>query len=227
VVIHPSSFVIPVVALNDDGSCGRFLGTGVFVTPAKLLVTCEHVLQQWEGQFAGIIEDRPDQLFPLEVISRNVPCDLALLQLKEYVPDHSLPLANDDDIILNKHVMCFEYGTTITAGNHISFSPANRVGNVTRFRDLTDRFHQAGDHMLELSFPALMGASGSPVMELYPPYALWGIVKENVATELMPAQVERVVDDQGLVEEETKFLLPHALAIHVKHVRRLLSEANT
>lgn len=61
-------------------------------------------------------------------------------------------------------------------------------------------------------------------MEWRPPFKLWGIVKANISAELMPAQVETLVDEQGNVEEETKFYLPQALAVHVKHVRKLISE---
>ena len=78
--------------------------------------------------------------------------------------------------------------------------------------------------MLELSFPALKGASGAPIMEWLPPFKLWGIVKVNIRAELIPAQIETVVNGQGKIEEETKFYLPQALAIHVKHIRQLVTE---
>ena len=76
--------------------------------------------------------------------------------------------------------------------------------------------------MLELSFPALKGASGAPVITWKPPFRLWGILSQNVARELHPAQVEKVLDEGGNMTEETRFYLPLGLAIHVKHVRKLL-----
>ena len=66
----------------------------------------------------------------------------------------------------------------------------------------------------------------APIMSWSPPFKLWGIVKANVSNELLPAQIERVVDEVGQLEEETKFYLPQALAIHVKHVRHLISQVN-
>ncbi len=62
-------------------------------------------------------------------------------------------------------------------------------------------------------------------MSRTPPFKLWGIVKANWSTELMPAQVETIHDGKGNIEEETKYYLPQALAIHVKHVRELIAKS--
>jgi hypothetical protein len=76
--------------------------------------------------------------------------------------------------------------------------------------------------MLELSFPALRGASGAPVVDSHPPFEVWGVVTANTAYEIHPAQVERIVEEDGKITEETRFYLPQALAIHVSKVRKLL-----
>ena len=221
----PSDFVVPVVRLHEDGGCGPFLGTGVFVGEEAILVTCDHVLTGQEGDY-GIVTVAEEQLIRANVIRREPNTDLALLAVPDYSPPHTVPMAEDEDMILNDIVICFEYGTTITAGTHINFSPANRLGNVTRFRDLLSLYGDAGDQMLELSFPALQGASGAPILGWRPPFKLWGIVKANVSNELLPAQVETVVDETGQLDEETRFYLPQALAIHVKHIRRVLSQVD-
>lgn len=218
----PSDFVVPIVGLDDDESCGPFLGTGVFVSE-NFLVTCNHVLEQWQGKYGVAIEAK-SRNFCAEVIKTDKNHDLALLNVKDYQPPHWVSLEDESEIVLNKLVMCFEYGTTVTAGQMIHFSPANRIGNVTRFRNLTDRFRGAGDKMLELSFPALKGASGAPVIDCQPPFKLWGIITANIGYELIPAHVESIVDDSGNISEETKFYLPQALAINVRHVRNLLED---
>ena len=153
--------------------------------------------------------------------------DLACLRVETYRPPYAFPLADDDEIILNQLVCAFEYGTTEVAGGHINFKPANRMGNVTRTLDLTDRFDRAGDRMLELSFPALLGASGAPIMLPHPPFKLWGVIKANYARELLPAQVERILNEGGGISEETRFYLPQALGIHVSHVRAALERLVT
>lgn len=222
----PSDFVVPVVGLDKDDACGPFLGTGVFVDPPGILVTCDHVIDPWHGNY-GVIVEKANHLFLAQLMLRDSESDLALLKTYEYHPRHAVPLEQDSEITtLNSLIMCFEYGTTIIAGQKIHFAPANRLGNVTRFRNLQHLYGRAGDGMLELSFPALKGASGAPVMNWTPPFRLWGIVKGNISYELMPAQIEKVVDDKGQLSEETKFYLPQALAIHVKHVRRLLQQVS-
>jgi hypothetical protein len=224
--IVPSLCVVPIVGLNDDGGCGPFLGTGFFAGERKRLVTCDHVLAKWDGAYGISAHEDAPRLYPSSPILRKSGVDLACLEVEEYAPEYAFPLEVDAAIILNQLVCCFEYGTTDVAGRRINFSPANRLGNVTRVLDLTERFGRAGSHMLEMSFPALGGASGAPVILSHPPFRLWGVVTANVARELLPAQIERIYDEGGRVEEETRFLLPQALAIHVMHVRALLHEVD-
>lgn len=78
--------------------------------------------------------------------------------------------------------------------------------------------------MLEVSFPALRGASGAPVFTWTPPYSMFGVLSQNYARELHPAQVERIVGDNGEMQEEQRFYLPQGLAVHVRHVRDLLRD---
>jgi hypothetical protein len=220
--IDPTNSIMPIVMHNEDGTCGSFLGTGAFIEPKKVLVTCDHVLVDSKFGYA-VVSKQHDRLFSAEVLFRNPDTDLALLRVTDFTPDYFLPLREDDVLTLNEIVMCFEYGTTEKAGSHVTFAPANRIGNVTRFLDLTKHFKAAGDDMLELSFPALRGASGAPVMDWRPPFRVWGVVTKNWASELAPAQIETILDEKGQVQGDTKFYLPQALAIHVKHVRAALA----
>jgi len=225
--IVPSLCAVPIVGLNPDGGCGPFLGTGAFVGDKKLLVTCEHVLAQWKGRYGISAHEDEPRIYQAIPLHRDTNTDLACLNVNEYVSPYSFPLAEDNEIILNQLVCAFEYGTTDTVAGHIDFSPANRMGNVTRIRDLTARFNAAGDHMLELSFPALKGASGAPVITWTPPFKLFGILSQNVARELHPSQIEAIEDENGNVTDETRFYLPQGLAVHVKHVRGMLSAIET
>ena len=162
--LMPENFVVPIVMMNEDQSCGPFQGTGFFAENKSLLVTRAHVIGNDQGSYAIRSRDHPDQLFRAKPLLIDRTADLACLAVDGYEAPHILPLASDEDIALNEIVCCFEYGTTVTAGTHISFAPANRIGNVTRFRTLTERYGTAGEHMLEMSFPALRGASGVPLL---------------------------------------------------------------
>jgi len=220
----PALCIVPVVGLHPDGGCGPFLGTGFFVFRDHHLLTCAHVLKPWKGKYGISAQEDSPKLYAAEPIAIDEKKDLALLKVKDYTPVKLLPLIDESDITLNQLVSCFEYGTTIVAGGTIDFSPANRLGNVTRVRDLTSRFGPAGDHMLELSFPALKGASGAPVLGWRPPFPVWGVVTANVSYELLPVQVETVVDHKGQITEETKFHLPQALAIGARVIRQFFVE---
>ena len=77
--------------------------------------------------------------------------------------------------------------------------------------------------MLVLSFAALKGASGAPVVS-NANLDLWGIVTANRASDLLPTQIETTLDEKNQPIEEVKFMLPQALAIHVKHLRSILKQ---
>ena len=112
------------------------------------------------------------------------------------------------------------------SGTSITLNPATRLGNVTRDLDLTELYGPAGRRMLELSFPALKGASGAPVLS-NGNFELWGVIKANVGYELLPAQIESVRDQSGTVLEETKFYLPQALAVNRAEVEHFLLSDHT
>jgi V8-like Glu-specific endopeptidase len=217
----PHDQIVPIVGFLSNGSV-RFLGTaGTFVVPGPLLLTANHVIRDWKGGLAISHLDRLDDLLRAEVVKRDQDSDLAALRVSDYVPPSPIGLAEDQEIHPNLPVVCFEYGTTQTAGGVITLAPATRLGNVTRLINLTDRHGRAGDDALELSFPALRGASGAPVLANNG-FRLWGVVIANVSYHLLPAQIDSVLDDKGTLTEETRFMLPQAVAVHVKHARQLI-----
>jgi hypothetical protein len=79
---------------------------------------------------------------------------------------------------------------------------------------------------LELSFPALRGASGAPVMFESTPFIAeelkWGIVGvlvANVAYHAIPAQIISLVGDDDKYIEEQKYMLPQGLAVDINHLK--------
>jgi hypothetical protein len=142
-----------------------------------------------------------------------------------YTPPSVLSIPGHLEIIPNQAIVTFEYGPTRTLGKAITLSPATRIGNVTRVIDLRSVHGLAGDEALELSFPALRGASGAPVMK-NADYTLWGVIIANVSYHLLPAQIETVLTEDGTMVEETRFMMPQAVPVNVKHVRQLLQRGN-
>jgi len=78
--------------------------------------------------------------------------------------------------------------------------------------------------MLELSYPALKGASGAPVFE-EGSLRIIGVVVANVEREMMPAQVLRAYREDGTPLEEIHYFLPNALAVGWEHVAEVVAEA--
>jgi len=220
--MNPSENIVPIVATDDELQFQHFLGTGCFIKDIPILATADHVIRDWAGQLA-IATFPKIALFPAFLVERNSEADLALLEVPDYPKEMGLLLAQDSEIAQNQQVNCFEYGTTRRQGKMTILAPATRLGNVTRILNLEEQYGLAGRDALELSFPALKGSSGAPVVS-NSTFNIWGIVIANVSYHLLPAQIESVLDEEKRIIEETKFLLPQGIAVHVKHLREMLGQ---
>ena len=219
----PTETIVPIFAIDGSNNIRHFLGTGSFVGQRPFLVTAEHVIRDWSGLFAITVLPDTSHIIRATLVVKNRDADLALLEVPGYPPEKALPLAEDNEITENQDVVCLEYGTTRTQGRVTHLAPATRLGNVTRKLNLQERYGQAGVDALELSFPALRGASGAPVFS-NSNFHLWGVVIANVSYHLLPAQIESVLDETNQVLEETRYLLPQAIAVHVKHLRAMIPQ---
>jgi len=225
--VEPHKTVLPLIGYKQSKDSKLvFLGTSFFVegTSSPLLATVNHVVEDWNGGI-GILAYPDSTIRTAELIAQHPEVDLALLHVPEYCPDKPLKIARDNELLINQLVNCYEYSGSRffkEAGAHTAaLSSSCRLGNITRFVDLTDQYGQAGEEMLVLSFAALQGASGAPIVS-NSDLSLWGIVTANRAYNLLPAQIETVLDEKNQLIEEIKFMLPQALAIHVKHLRSIL-----
>ncbi len=227
--VDPHKVVVPLIGYQSSRTDTLvFLGTGFFIVSRSnpLLVTVNHIVQGWEWGI-GILELPDFTIREAELVAQHPEVDLALLRVPEYRPDEPFRISRNSDLLLNQLVNCYEYSGSRffeKPGEHgIALSSSCRLGNITRFDDLTDQYGEAGEQMLVLSFPALRGASGSPVVS-NESLQVWGIVTANKAYHLLPAQIETVLDDKNQLLEEIKFMLPQALAIHVKHLRSIIGD---
>lgn len=216
-VLNPHELIVPIYAIGQKGEVVQFLGTGSFIGGPPLLITADHVIRDWQGRFGISIVSNLQKVYVANVVARDSFHDLALLEVFEFKPSAVLELA--PKIAHQNQLLCtFEYGTTRTQGNQILISPATRIGNITRTLNLVSQYQGAGDEMLELSFPALRGASGAPIVSNDDKFQLQGIIIANVSYHLLPAQLLSVLDEENHILEETQFMLPQALAVNVKHV---------
>jgi hypothetical protein len=230
-VINPHDTVVPIFAIDSSNDIQHFLGSGGFLNDPPVLITAYHVVSDWNGRLAIANLYDLDHLWLAKILSYNKATDLAVLEVPGYTPRSFLQLSSDNYMGTNNSVMCIEYGTTRKVGKTIQLGPATRVGNICRFLDLRDQYGEGGEDMLELSFPALKGASGAPVMtnpiiqELG--YQLLGIIVANAEYQPLPAQIISVLDEENSIYEEIKYMLPQALAVNAKHLKPLLSQLHS
>jgi hypothetical protein len=233
--LNPRDVVVPIFGV-ESGRTGPFLGTGSVVGDGSILLTANHVTTAWTGPL-GILpmRDLTRPPYPITLIDRDPAHDLALLRITEYRPPRPLKL-EFDDISENTTLMTYEYGTTRQRGNNITLNPATRIGHMTRRLGPGDGLGALTDEAIELSFPALRGASGAPVMinELAA-YSLLGkeilgvigVVIANASYHLAPAQIEEVLNADNTSYGETRFMLPQGLAVSVRHIRAMYEQAIT
>ena len=221
--MNPNDCIVPLFGLDMNGKSQKFLGTTAFVDETNLLLTAKHVVDAWDGPKYGF-SLMGDLVVghEAELVAVDNGRDLALLKAKDFSAERALGLLDrNQGINPNKTIVSYEYGMTYTAGNMVHVSPATRLGNVTRIVDRTDHYGAAGRQMLELSFPALRGASGAPVLS-NEGFKLLGMIIANVSLHLLPAQIETIYDESGKIEENTQFMLPQALAVNVAEIRTFL-----
>ncbi len=219
-IFNPQFAVFPVFRRLDRAN--EFLGTVFFFKhdDRPLVASGQHVVAEpGDGLFGYIMPN--DEVFNLQVLIEDPLSDLAVLEGSPQAEYGAFELAPVDvriDQLARAH--CLEYSTTYVQEEQFKLNPAARVGNVTRRLDLTRSWGPRGDEILELSFSTLHGASGAPV--LVHDHGVVGVASANIQRELAPAMVFTALDDKNDILEETKYMLPQGLAVHVKHLHRLL-----
>ena len=222
--ISPSEFVVPLFGFRKEQNKWIFLGTGFFFGKPPNLSTADHVLGDMYDKI-GIHVIEKNEFYRASFVARKPSVDLAILKIEKYEPTLSCRLETDEEISFTQAIYSYEYGTSQPLGDATVISPATRMGNVTRTRNLQEIYGEAGDAMLELSFPALRGASGAPVVSMVNEVVLWGIIVANTSYHLLSAQIEKVAEGDTTIEE-IKYLLPQAIAVNVKHLSEFFNEMN-
>jgi hypothetical protein len=223
--LDPISHIVPLCATTGNCEFAGFLGSACFVEEPTLLLTADHVLGDWDGGFAISVRRTSSgqhDVHVAEVVHRDTKRDLALLRVPSYEAPKPLQLAKAVPPP-TLPIVSLDYGTTRIEGSKTLINPATRVGYITRAVDVSSLYGMAGKEALELSFPALKGASGSPVLRL-DTFDIVGVIFSNVSYHLLPAQIEKVADPKNEITEETKFMMPQGIAVNFFHIADMLDE---
>jgi len=131
---------------------------------------------------------------------------------------------------LNDDIFTFKYSSTrfeknpTTGKTNISFEPYSHKGNIVRsYNSLYPESIPTPSFLT--SFPALQGASGAPVLfsSTGKNICITGMLIANIERHLLPAQVVRIEDEKGFVEE-TKYFLPFGKALQAKVIAQFLQD---
>jgi hypothetical protein len=220
----------PDIAHHSFGLFARHQGKSQFVGSSffflhggqVLAATADHCIRPETNLYTMVSTAGP---FDVEVALRDQAHDLCILLPKAHPADVSMTLVEAKGTPGNIVLYLHEYSTTEIENGSWHTNPATRVGNCVRNLPTYGVFGPAGEDMLELSFPALRGASGAPVLEIRGhEFRAHGIVVANSERHLLPAHIETVLDAENQLLEERKYFLPQAVAVNAKHLAIL---ANT
>ena len=217
------------VVEGDRIAAIRHLGTGAIIGDGTVVLTAEHVVRGCAGQLAlALILDNGVRSFPLTILESDQDRDLALLRIQGFKASDPLRIAFGSKVSYNSDLVALEYAQTVKENGAFLLNPAMRRGHKTRVVRAEKLGAIAGLDALELSFPALQGASGAPVMFESTPFISeelkWGVVGvlvANVAYHAIPAQVITLVAENDSYIEERQYMLPQGLAVDINHLRAM------
>ncbi len=194
-----------------------------------VLMTADHVLRDihLEGDelIVGVILGRGLQVCPVTHVALNADHDIAVGSIVG-LPDDSdfLHIDPTDGIRYNLDVLTVEFSGVKEhipredGSEAMDLDPSFRKGHQVRTHRETLGFGSPTE-CVDLSYPALKGASGAPVIEDGTGLVV-GMVVSNVERHLMPAQTETVYHSDGeQVSEDIRYFLPSGLAVRAMHLR--------
>ncbi len=192
----------------------NFIGSCFFFNYSEQVLVCtaEHVIRGWTGVFVVVAKSEE---YLVEPVYSNQDFDVAFLKPKKIPKNITLTFSSDRQVPGNLSLLAYEYSTTEFKDGIFHTVPATRLGNCVRVIQLTDVFGKAGQDMLELSFPALRGASGAAVVHIHNGKMIaHGMIVANTERHLIPAHIETILDQNNEILEEKKYFLPQAVAVN-------------
>lgn len=220
--------IVPLIKSTGDLSLGReFLGTA-FMVSSDRLITARHCLVDVtladDEVIAAIfgVGDGNLQAHLVTDIVHDENFDVSHATVQGRGIDEPYLDVEVGTLAFNSDVVTAEYSGTESNQDlgdgrfAMVFNPIYRKGHMTRFYPSTIG-HRAETRCFDLSFPALKGASGAPVIDDRTAKVI-GMVVQNVEQQRMPAHVETVYRENGTAEESVRYFLPFAQAIRAEYL---------
>ncbi len=229
---RPEKGIFPIIAERAVGQRDReftFLGTGFFIDTDGTFLTAKHVFtnhgleHSHEFRVAMVSDRNRFENYEITQIRTSRRFDIALAKAIAVEGHDPLQIATTD-APKNLDVITQDYSGTMPRrqeDGHIQLQVAAyfRKGHVICQRK-SDYRGLDGALALELSFPALDGASGAPVI-VDRRKDVVGMIVANVEHQLLPAHLEPTHQREDVCEER-RYSLPAALAIHWSHLKEFV-----
>lgn len=224
-------FAITSVIYKTSRPAYLFLGTGFFINNDGTFLSAKHVFPSKSSPKEHIynaitfdLKNRQPVPCPISDLKFSPHFDIALGRVQGARNIQPLDLATQNPPI-NLDIVTLEFSRThpkqMEDGElSLSFEPCFRKGNVLRYYKSTYP-ESIPTQCLELSFPALKGASGAPVL-MECGGAVIGMIIQNIERELLPAQIETTTESERHTEE-IKYFLPNGKAISWVHMTEFVN----
>ena len=224
---RPETEIFPVIAERKVGvrdPSFDILGTGFFINADGTFLTAKHVFtdhgleHSHEFRVMMVSPENDFKLYRVTQVRVSRRFDIALakaIAVEGHVP---LQIA-DADPPRNRDLLTFDYSATTFRQGQLGVTPYTRKGHIVCQRE-NDYPGPELALTLEMSFPALRGASGAPVI-LDRRTDVIGMVVANVAQRLLPPQLEPIQQPAG-VPGDGAYYLPAALALHWSHLKEFV-----
>ena len=225
---RPMAVIAPVV-LNNVGIRDRaheLLGT-CFQVGSDLFMSANHVfgITPPSGMEISVVlhDNDPITTYRTELLYSHPRLDIAVARVKGWPVDEPFVISQATSLAMNADVLTVEYSPTKTQvplpdGRESMPIAANwHKGNIVR-----EYRADFGARYIDLSYPALKGASGAPVIQEATGHVL-GMVIGNVEQQFLPAQIERTEHADGGADVIARYFLPSAQAFRECHLAEVLS----
>lgn len=209
-IIDASEHYVPIIDIKtpDDGNnsyvdSSKFLGCGFFFKPGWVM-TCKHVIESACNQ-PGVPFHKVGQDIPVVHLFVEVICskktDLAIARIADESAKHfkCLELDTSSERILGTEIINFSFVEQPSLKHSINLVPRLFRGYIMR-ESLDPRFNNT--RYLELNFPALLGMSGSPILNFETGKVL-GVIYQNFRSQVMEDyhEVEELSDTAESIKE--------------------------
>ena len=190
-----SEYIVPIVDViptpDSEGiQAATYLGTGFFISN-KWLMTCRHVINKAKNFPCVVykVVGNPDnsRIDGLKNIKLHPYADIAVAEVSDIASKFYKPLSTNfaSELILGQDIINYSYVENPQPDYKVGLTPRVLKGYITR---TSVEQNDPRLSYLEVSFPALSGMSGSPILDNEA--NVIGIIYRNYRSQILEDYVE-------------------------------------